>query len=44
MKALVTGAAGVIGSHVVDALSAVGADVRGFDRREPATRLSNGSA
>ena len=34
MKALVTGAAGFIGSHVVDALSAAGADVRGFDRRE----------
>jgi dihydroflavonol-4-reductase len=35
MKALVTGAAGFIGSHVVDALSAAGAEVRGFDRREP---------
>ena len=34
MKALVTGAAGFIGSHVVDALNAAGAEVRGFDRRE----------
>jgi dihydroflavonol-4-reductase len=33
MKALVTGAAGFIGSHVVDALTAAGAEVRGFDRR-----------
>jgi dihydroflavonol-4-reductase len=33
MKALVTGAAGFIGSHVVAALAAAGADVRAFDRR-----------
>ena len=35
MKALVTGAAGFIGSHVVTALVAAGADVRAFDRRLP---------
>jgi dihydroflavonol-4-reductase len=34
VKALVTGAAGFIGAHVVAALCAAGADVRGFDRRE----------
>jgi dihydroflavonol-4-reductase len=34
MKALVTGAAGFIGSHVVAALTTAGAEVRGFDRRE----------
>jgi dihydroflavonol-4-reductase len=34
MKALVTGAGGFIGSHVVDALIAAGAEVRGFDLRE----------
>lgn len=35
MKALVTGAAGFIGSHVVAALASSGADVRAFDRRRP---------
>ena len=35
MRALVTGAAGFIGSHVVAALVAAGADVRAFDRRTP---------
>jgi len=33
LKALVTGAAGFIGSHVVAALAATGASVRAFDRR-----------
>ncbi len=33
MKALVTGAAGFIGSHVVAALAQAGAEVRAFDRR-----------
>jgi dihydroflavonol-4-reductase len=35
VRALVTGAAGFIGSHVVDALAAGGAQVRAFDRVEP---------
>jgi len=32
MRALVTGASGFIGSHVVAALTAAGAEVRGFDK------------
>jgi dihydroflavonol-4-reductase len=36
VKALVTGAAGFIGSHVVAALASSGAEVRAFDRRAPA--------
>jgi dihydroflavonol-4-reductase len=36
VKALVTGAAGFIGSHVVGALVAAGADVSAFDRASPA--------
>jgi dTDP-L-rhamnose 4-epimerase len=35
MKVLVTGAAGFIGSHVVDALCAIGADVIGLDSLDP---------
>ena len=35
MRTLVTGAAGFIGSHVVAALVASGAQVRAFDRRAP---------
>lgn len=35
MKALVTGAAGFIGSHVVDALRNAGADVVGLDSLDP---------
>ena len=35
MRALVTGAAGFIGSHVAAALAAAGAEVRGFDREAP---------
>ena len=35
MRALVTGAAGFIGSHVAAALAAAGAEVRAFDRRPP---------
>ncbi len=37
MRALVTGAAGFIGSHVTSALAAAGAEVRAFDRVVPAT-------
>ncbi len=36
MKALVTGAAGFIGSHVAAALAASGAQVRAFDHQTPA--------
>ena len=36
MKALVTGASGFIGTHVVAALAAAGHEVRAFDRRAPA--------
>jgi dihydroflavonol-4-reductase len=36
MRALVTGAAGFIGSHVATALANAGAEVRAFDRRPPA--------
>jgi dihydroflavonol-4-reductase len=36
LRALVTGAAGFIGSHVTGALAAGGAEVRGFDRALPA--------
>jgi dihydroflavonol-4-reductase len=36
VRALVTGAAGFIGSHVVAALASSGAQVRAFDRRAPA--------
>jgi dihydroflavonol-4-reductase len=36
MRALVTGAAGFIGSHVVAALAQAGAEVRAFDRAAPA--------
>jgi dihydroflavonol-4-reductase len=36
VRALVTGAAGFIGSHVVTALVSSGAEVRAFDRRAPA--------
>ena len=36
MRALVTGASGFIGSHVVAALAAGGAQVRAFDRLAPA--------
>jgi len=36
VKALVTGASGFIGSHVVRALADSGAQVRAFDRRAPA--------
>ena len=35
MRALVTGAAGFIGSHVVAVLAAAGAEIRAFDRRVP---------
>jgi dihydroflavonol-4-reductase len=36
VRALVTGAAGFIGAHVMSALAAAGAEVRAFDRRAPA--------
>jgi dihydroflavonol-4-reductase len=36
LRALVTGAAGFIGSHVVVALARAGIEVRAFDRIEPA--------
>jgi dihydroflavonol-4-reductase len=36
VRALVTGAAGFIGSHVAAALAEAGAEVRAFDRRPPA--------
>jgi dihydroflavonol-4-reductase len=36
VRALVTGASGFIGSHVVAALAAAGAEVRAFDARPPA--------
>src|SRR3954447_17086861 len=39
MHALVTGAAGFIGSHLVDALVAAGWDVRGVDRRPDDTNV-----
>jgi dihydroflavonol-4-reductase len=41
MRALVTGASGFIGSHVVTALARAGADVRAFDRRPPADAPAN---
>jgi dihydroflavonol-4-reductase len=40
VRALVTGAAGFIGSHVVGALAAAGAEVRAFDRQPPPTTPS----
>jgi dihydroflavonol-4-reductase len=35
VRALVTGASGFIGSHVVAALAAAGVEARGFDREQP---------
>ena len=40
MKILVTGAAGFIGSHVVDGLSAIGAQVIGLDSLDPGVHSS----
>ena len=37
MKVLVTGAAGFIGSHIIDGLLAAGADVLGLDSLDPGT-------
>jgi dihydroflavonol-4-reductase len=42
VRALVTGAAGFIGSHVAAALAASGAEVRAFDRRTP-VKLPDGA-
>ncbi len=44
MKALVTGASGFIGCHVVAALLAGGARVRAFDRRPPPEQATNGGS
>jgi dTDP-L-rhamnose 4-epimerase len=40
MKVLVTGAAGFIGSHVVDGLAAIGAEVIGLDSLDPGVHRS----
>jgi len=42
MRALVTGASGFIGSHVVEALAADGVEVRGFDRALPPDATRSG--